>query len=130
MSSTQNDDLAAKLKSLRDVPAAEVSNQELFGIYKFLVPEGSTSRDTSHWFCSQATPVTVEAATFLLRLHAYNSAKVANWRKRLQACLGACPQCVKRLQELKETSRQTCVVVDVGLALLVTGVLQILWSVQ
>ncbi|KDQ62427.1 hypothetical protein JAAARDRAFT_121642 [Jaapia argillacea MUCL 33604] len=60
-----------------------------------------------HWYCDRTDPVVREAATFLLRLHAYNSSRVDKWREKLALCLSGCAACVKVLQETKVSSRHT-----------------------
>ncbi|KAI6114047.1 SEN1 N terminal-domain-containing protein [Pisolithus sp. B1] len=60
-----------------------------------------------HWFCSRADPLTVEAATFLLRLFAYDSPQVEKWKVKLRTCLAGCSECVKVLGEVKVSSRPT-----------------------
>lgn len=110
MSMLQNNDISTKLERLRDAPVAQASNDELLSIFRFLIQETAPNNGKVHWFCSQTQPLVLEAATFMLRLHAYNSKNVVQWRQRLQACLGSCSPCAKRLQDIKETSRHTCVV--------------------
>ncbi|EIW80969.1 hypothetical protein CONPUDRAFT_104043 [Coniophora puteana RWD-64-598 SS2] len=60
-----------------------------------------------HWFCSKADPLVVEAATFLLRLFAYDSAQVNEWKAKLKLCLGGCSECVQMLNVVKVSSRTT-----------------------
>ncbi|KAH8104550.1 SEN1 N terminal-domain-containing protein [Cristinia sonorae] len=96
-----------KLNNLRDSPAGtqNASEDVLALIYSLLVYEGSPQEP--HWFCARADQLTLDAATFLLRLHAYNSVRVVVWRSHLQACLSNCAECVRAMQEAKITSRHT-----------------------
>ncbi|KAL4081054.1 SEN1 N terminal-domain-containing protein [Scleroderma citrinum] len=98
------------LASVRDTPVNTEggTDEVLQPIHSYLmrVPP-DTSDKCYHWFCSRADQVTVDAATFLLRLFAYNSAHVDKWKARLQSCLAKCGTCVKVLGEVKATSRST-----------------------
>ncbi|KAJ7780655.1 SEN1 N terminal-domain-containing protein [Mycena maculata] len=77
----------------------------------------STLRDTPvdndpsdgclHWFCRRATSTTIAAATFLIRLFAYSSNLVDEWRTKFRTCLNGCPECVQGLQDAKTTSKNT-----------------------
>lgn len=58
-----------------------------------------------HWFCDKSPPVAVEAATFLLRLHAYM--KADDWRSRLASVLKGCVACVRGYSEAKARSDET-----------------------
>lgn len=107
MASTTSQDVSNKLEEFRDAPVMQPSGQDLYTIFQFLVLENSPAESQLHWFCAQAQPLVFEAATFLLRLHAYSSSLVAQWREKLQTCMAGCAQCVKGLQEVKGTSRHT-----------------------
>jgi senataxin len=78
--------------------------------YDFLLqtPPGA-SDDLLHWFCPRADSLVREAATFLLRLFAYDSSRVIKWKAELSRCLRGCPGCAKALQDVKLSSRLTCV---------------------
>ena len=101
--------IQAKLAQLRDAPAGTTDADEsiLALIYQFLIPDDSLKPKDLHWFCSRADQAVVDAATFLIRLHAYNSARVDTWRRFLRICLTTCPGCVRGLQEVKVSSRHT-----------------------
>ncbi|KAI0785263.1 SEN1 N terminal-domain-containing protein [Abortiporus biennis] len=103
------EEVRAKLASLRDTPAGTQDTSEaiLALLYKFLIKNDTVDEKTTHWFCSKADPLIVEAATFLIRLHAYNSKRVLVWRDHLKDCLTNCPDCVRGLQEAKVSSRYT-----------------------
>ncbi|KAG9315885.1 hypothetical protein JVU11DRAFT_3534 [Chiua virens] len=76
----------ALLTKLRDAPvnSADGSDDVLAPVFSYLMKVPSNSSDQSyHWFCSQADQATVGAATFLLRLFAYNSPRVDEWKARL-----------------------------------------------
>ena len=96
-----------KLDQLRDPPAGtQDAPEDVLGlIYGVLIKDSTPSK--AHWFCSRADKLTIDAATFLLRLHAYNSPRVNVWRTHLQACLKGCAGCVQGMQEAKTTSRHT-----------------------
>ncbi|KAG6376985.1 putative senataxin [Boletus reticuloceps] len=100
----------ALLVRLRDTPinSADGSDDVLAPVFTYLMKVLPNSSDKCyHWFCSRADQVTVGAATFLLRLFAYSSPKVDEWRARLIACLTGCCPCVKAFGEVKLTSRST-----------------------
>ncbi|EKM51498.1 uncharacterized protein PHACADRAFT_199007 [Phanerochaete carnosa HHB-10118-sp] len=107
MEISANNGVSKKLKEFRDTPVAHPSNQDLYAIFNFLVLENSPAAGQIHWFCAQARPLVTEAASFLLRLHAYNSPLVVQWRAKLQACLAGCSQCVGRLPVIKDQSQRT-----------------------
>ncbi|KAG1742367.1 SEN1 N terminal-domain-containing protein [Suillus paluster] len=98
------------LTSARDAPVhtADATDDVLGPIYSYLMKiPPSASDQTYHWFCSRANQLTIGAATFLLRLFAYDSPKVDAWKRRLKSCLAGCCQCIKGLGEVKASSRKT-----------------------
>ncbi|KAF9242609.1 SEN1 N terminal-domain-containing protein [Melanogaster broomeanus] len=104
------DKVKGLLARLRDTPVNTVDGSDdilapIFG-YLMQVPSNSTDK-CYHWFCSRADQLTVEAATFLLRLFAYNSPRVDEWKSRLGGCLAGCCACVKAFGEVKVSSRST-----------------------
>lgn len=101
-----------KLRELHDHPVNTegVVEADLILLFTFLMQHNTPQDGPVHWFCSKADPLVVEAATFLLRLHAYSSPRIQVWRSILQRCLSDCAHCVQKLQEIKTTSRHTCVV--------------------
>lgn len=104
------DNVKAILASVRDAPVnTEAGSDEvLIPVHSYLMKlPPDTSDKCYHWFCSRADQVTVEAATFLLRLFAYNSGLVDKWKARLKVCLAGCSKCVKGLGEIKVSSRST-----------------------
>lgn len=108
---SQLDRLRERLAHYHDHPTdtASVPEQDLTDFYTYLVRPESTSNAAIHWFCPQADSITKEAATFLLRLHAYNGGRVIEWRKRLHRCLEGCSECVRGLQESRLSSLDTYV---------------------
>ena len=98
------------LTSVRDIPVntADATDDVLGPIYTYLmkVPP-SASDNTYHWFCSRADQLTINAATFLLRLFAYDSPRVDDWKRKLKACLSGCCHCIKGFGEVKTSSRKT-----------------------
>ncbi len=103
------DEVRAKLAQLRDAPTGTTGANEsvLVHIYQFLIPNDRSKPTNVHWFCSRAEQTVVDAATFLIRLHAYNSPRVDAWRVKLRSCLVTCAECVRGLQEVKVSSRHT-----------------------
>lgn len=96
------------LADLRDVPVNTGSDSCLAPIYSYLMAiSPNTSDGVLHWFCARADQITIDAATFLIRLYAYNSPLVDNWKKRLEFCLGGCCDCIRGLEEVKVSSRDT-----------------------
>lgn len=96
------------LDNLRDNPAdtGAAGSEVLTLITDFLFKPLSLEAPV-HWFCSRADKPTIDAATFLLRLHAYNSDIVKQWRQHLTRCLKGCYNCVRGLSEAKTTSKHT-----------------------
>lgn len=62
-----------------------------------------------HWFCDKASETTREAATFLLRLHAYDSEEVKRWKEMGWGVVVGCYKCAGGHEEAKRRSRTTCV---------------------
>lgn len=113
MAASRND-IKKKLAELRDVPTNVVMEDVLRLIATFLL--GSLARPENpakivlahpHWFCAQADELTREAATFCIRLHAYNSTSVEVWRLQLKRVLAGCCFCVRGLHEAESLSRHT-----------------------
>ncbi|TBU62332.1 SEN1 N terminal-domain-containing protein [Dichomitus squalens] len=103
-----------KLVELRDAPVAMVPDEVLRILSMYLLGSLSAPANPTtfisaheHWFCSQADEVTREAATFLIRLHAYNSNSVDVWRLHLKRVLSRCCYCVRGLHEAEIMSRHT-----------------------
>jgi len=109
VSSTQ---VEALLERLRKEPVgSEGSTDQIMKVifdYIVKVPEDPLS-GAYHWFCQLADNVTQEAATFLIRLFAYDSQRVDDWKARMKKIISSCCDCVRALQEAKRTSQQTCV---------------------
>ncbi|KAL6302769.1 SEN1 N terminal-domain-containing protein [Sparassis latifolia] len=110
-SSPDNEKVKAEVTKLRDNPTNLPSEAVLALVCNYLI--GPPQRPPEprnvfeHWFCSRADDLTVQVATFLIRLHAYHSARVEVWRQQLRACLAQCCDCVRGLQEKKVSSRHT-----------------------
>ncbi|RDB14553.1 putative ATP-dependent helicase C29A10.10c [Hypsizygus marmoreus] len=100
-------DVPSLLATLRDAPVnTENMSESILGqIYRHLMDVPSGSDNVLHWFCHRAQPDTVEAATFLIRMFAYQ--KVDEWRQKLHSCVSRCPECVQGLERAKVTSRTT-----------------------
>jgi senataxin len=98
------------LKSLHDTPVdnAGASDQVLGSVYAYLMDLPPSSGDKKlHWFCDKADPTAVAAASFLLRLFAYDSPQVDQWKNSLNTCLRGCCDCVRSLERIKVDSRHT-----------------------
>ncbi|KAG2101040.1 SEN1 N terminal-domain-containing protein [Suillus discolor] len=98
------------LTSVRDTPVNTVDGAEdiLQPLYLYLMNIPPSAPDnTYHWFCSRANQLTIGAATFLLRLFAYDSPRVDDWKRRLKSCLSGCCQCIRGFGEVKASSRTT-----------------------
>jgi senataxin len=109
MASSESD-VQSLLATLRDSPIdnAGASDKVLGTVYNYLMGVPTKPPDNVlHWFCRQAAPNTVGAATFLIRLFAYNSPLVEGWKTKLHSCLSRCPECVQGLEQAKVSSRNT-----------------------
>lgn len=108
MADNSQANIAKLLRLLRDTPIdnSGASETVLAQIYSYLIP---TSQPRPHWFCKRADELTINAATFLLRLFAYSSPQVDIWKSQLQSLLDSCAECVQALERIKITSRQTWV---------------------
>ena len=96
------------IKQLRDVPANTTgAGQDVLLLISDYLVEVSQKDGPVHWFCPKATQLTIDCATFLLRLHAYESSSIQTWRSLLTRCLRGCCDCVRGLEEAKVTSRHT-----------------------
>ncbi|KAJ7069799.1 SEN1 N terminal-domain-containing protein [Mycena amicta] len=94
------------LKELRDFPVDSSGDDKLALLYNYLC-DIPPQAGRLHWFCRRATSTTVEAASFLLRLHAYSSEPVLQWKGKMAACLKGCVECVAGLQRAKAASKNT-----------------------
>jgi len=102
--------IEACLATLRDQPVNTDDNGRnvLAPIYNYLISiPAEVSDGVLHWFCLKADSVTIDAATFLIRLFAYESDNVTTWKRKLKSCLTGCSECVQGLEEVKVTSRHT-----------------------
>jgi senataxin len=97
------------IKQLRDVPANTTgAGQDVLLLISDYLVEVSPKEGPVHWFCRKADQLTIDCATFLLRLHAYDSSSIQMWRNLLTRCLRGCRDCVRGLGEAKITSKHTC----------------------
>ncbi|EPQ54489.1 hypothetical protein GLOTRDRAFT_42828 [Gloeophyllum trabeum ATCC 11539] len=97
------------LKGFRDAPVDTqgAPDSVLSVIYAYLMKIPSDGDGSLHWFCSRADEIATQAATFLIRLHAYNSSRVNAWKDRLGKCMSRCPACVEARELAKTRSRHT-----------------------
>lgn len=97
------------LANLRDDPAdtTKASDAILEQVYLYLMEMPENDAGEIHWFCKRADPTTVEAATFLIRLMAYQSKEVNKWKSKFHQCLSACASCVQGLESAKVASQAT-----------------------
>jgi len=103
-------DVQSILKSLHDAPIdnAGASDEILAKVYGYLMGVPPSPLDHNlHWFCDKAQATTVAAASFLLRLFAYDSPEVEKWKVRFNQCLRGCCGCVRSLEQVKVASRHT-----------------------
>jgi senataxin len=106
-SSTPNN-VQTLLATLRDAPVDIASDAVLGTLLEYLMGVApSPPNNTFHWYCRHALPITVDAATFLIRLFAYQSENVNPWKSRMQSCLSSCAECVQGLERVKVTSKDT-----------------------
>ena len=110
MSRTVSNRVETLLATLRDQPvnSEQLDDGVLGEVYSYLMDIPSFSGDL-HWFCEKADIITVDAATFLLRLFAYDSDPVVVWKERLHRCLTCCSSCVRGLETAKLVSQTTYV---------------------
>lgn len=99
------------LTTLRESPAdtTAASDDVLKDVYQYLMAVPPNKAGELHWFCIEAEETTVQAATFLIRLMAYNSSQVENWKQKLQGCLRFCGACVYGQERAKLLSKETYV---------------------
>lgn len=109
VSSTQVETLLERLR--KEPVGSEGSTDQIMKlVFEYLINvPGDTPDGAYHWFCQLADNVTQEAATFLIRLFAYDSQRVDDWKARMKQMISSCCDCVRALQEAKRTSQQTCV---------------------
>ncbi|PPQ66263.1 hypothetical protein CVT24_007281 [Panaeolus cyanescens] len=83
-----------------------VKEETLGAIFTHLYDVKPNSAGEYHWFCSQASTLTIDAATFSIRLFAYSSEAVTLWKARLRKCISCCASCVRGMELAKELSRK------------------------
>lgn len=106
--------LRDRLADLRQLPVDSngTSDELLQTIYAHLVSVTPADANVAlHWFCNRAHENTIESATFLLRLFAYDSPQVTKWKQLFQRCTTSCLDCVAVLESKKIESRTTWVLV-------------------
>jgi senataxin len=107
MSASNIDHVKHLLVSLRERPQdVEISDNILKDVYLYLM-NMTFLKGEVHWFCDKADTTTIEAATFLIRLFAYDSEEVKRWKERLHKCVTTCVPCAQGLEQKKILSRQT-----------------------
>lgn len=112
VSSNDVEQVKALLIKLRDEPVDSegVSEALINKLYTYLMNVPASKTDgVPHWYCNRAEEVTIMAATFLLRLFAYDSPRVDKWKFMLREILATCPNCIRGLQVAKLNSKETCV---------------------
>lgn len=99
------------LEALRTVPADShaTTDDMLSAVSGHLLGKNATPSGNVHWFCKKAEPLTREAAAFSLRLFAYDSPLVIQWKGVLHDCLSCCAACVDSFEAGKITWRTTYV---------------------
>ncbi|KAK2465188.1 hypothetical protein APHAL10511_002542 [Amanita phalloides] len=110
MAKPSQNDVKKLLKFLHDTPIDNTgASDEILGkVYAYLmdVPKSPADRKL-HWFCDKADATTVAAASFLLRLFAYDSPQVKQWKDNLSSCLRGCCACVRSIERIKVDSLHT-----------------------
>ncbi|KAF9561362.1 hypothetical protein CPC08DRAFT_750035 [Agrocybe pediades] len=109
MSTSVDPEVQKLLEELRTHPrdTTQVPDSTLQKIFQYLIGVPPCSDGRTHWFCKKANTTTVDAAVFLLRLMAYDSPQVLDWKRKLHNCLSSCTFCAQRLEEEKVASRKT-----------------------
>jgi hypothetical protein len=98
-------DIINKLKNAKEV--IHPDPKDLAPLHTRLTSPHSSSSDARHWFCSQATPIIRECATYLVVLFTYDATnkRVASYLARLKEILFTCISCSEGFQDAKLTSR-------------------------
>lgn len=99
--------LLAKLKRFRYDPSAaspDDTDALMSESFKLL---STLKSNQQHWFCHEAPESTREAATFLIRLHAYDSSAVPSWKAQCAKVIHGCCACSLAYQDAKIISRTT-----------------------
>ncbi|TFK27976.1 hypothetical protein FA15DRAFT_612773 [Coprinopsis marcescibilis] len=110
MSSKRPEQIHALLQDLRDNPADNetADNILLQKVYDALTKTSQLPGSKEiHWFCDKVPTDTVECASFLLRLYAFNGPSAEEWKKGYRRSLRGCTQCVANLEHVKVSSRST-----------------------
>ncbi|KAJ3568749.1 hypothetical protein NP233_g5511 [Leucocoprinus birnbaumii] len=104
-----NEDVKKLVTQLYHDPVdnAGVTDQILAQLYNYLLNSPKDSKGKLHWFCHRANSTTIGAASFLLRLFAYDGDEAETWKGHLHSCLVGCCDCVTELELIKRTSRTT-----------------------
>ncbi|KAI5896492.1 uncharacterized protein SCHCODRAFT_01200004 [Schizophyllum commune H4-8] len=100
-------EIANLLADVRAEPAKynKPSDTVLGAIFGLVVKTGPSEPSQIHWFCSQASETLSEAATFLIRLFAYNSPLVETWKAQYSLCVNECVQCALGVEIAKTRAR-------------------------
>jgi senataxin len=99
------------LTNLRESPIDTESHHSediLKVVYDYLNSK-TTNVKNIHWFCGKTEPTVKEAATFLLRLFAYDSPDANLWRDNLNSCVNSCRGCAAGFEQAKRASVNTYV---------------------
>ncbi|KAL1748411.1 SEN1 N terminal-domain-containing protein [Schizophyllum fasciatum] len=100
-------EIANILADVRADPAKynKPSETILGAIYGYVVKTGPPELSHIHWFCSSASETLREAATFLIRLFAYNSPLVETWKSQYCSCVNECAHCALGVEVAKTRAR-------------------------
>ena len=103
--------LERKLEQYRDTPVDSfgTKDSDFLPLLSYLLKVKLDKDGALHWFCSHADDLTRETATFLLRMFAYENAKVTEWKDRLRKVWSTCAECIMAMDIRKRTSRTTLV---------------------
>jgi senataxin len=105
----ENKDIATLLDNLREDPVDNtgVTDQILGRIYNHLLAVSKDKNGKLHWYCQRASSTTIGAASFLLRLFAYDGQEAETWRGHLNTCFVGCCDCIVEFEKVKGSSRMT-----------------------
>ncbi|KAI0031389.1 SEN1 N terminal-domain-containing protein [Vararia minispora EC-137] len=100
------DEFKDALIGLRDFPVEDPDPKLMVKLFDWTMGLPTTA-DRLHWYCHRADETLVMAATYLIRLFAYDGSKKVQWLERLEIILRGCCDCVRGLQAAKWNARQT-----------------------
>lgn len=97
-STSEDAALATLLGKLKNTPVgSDLKERDLQAVYDYLITKDP---QPEHWFC-EAAPYTLvpEAASFALRLHAYNGEQAKKWKTALAKIVSVCSACARGMED-------------------------------